>query len=62
MSECKGDEECAKAAMALRYCQAGVVCPPEAAAFMAALESGKDTDKAFSKMENCVRGWEKRQQ
>mmetsp|Transcript_11660 Transcript_11660/g.31942 ORF Transcript_11660/g.31942 Transcript_11660/m.31942 type:complete len:268 (+) Transcript_11660:2-805(+) len=57
LKACDSEASCSQAAMALNYCMASVVCPPEAAAFMTAMEAGESEEAAgaaFERMSDCL--------
>ena len=63
VAACEDEEEKARATVALNYCVSGVVCPPAAKAFMAALEGGADAaavEAANGAVTSCAEGFFRR--
>ncbi|CAH0494092.1 unnamed protein product [Peronospora farinosa] len=59
---CSNEVQCSQAAMALQLCMGRIICPPQAAAFIKALEGDNETavEAAFDAMNNTLEQFQER--
>ncbi|CAH0475819.1 unnamed protein product [Peronospora belbahrii] len=59
---CSNEVQCSQAAMALQLCMGRIICPPQAAAFIKALEGGDETavETAFDAMNSSLEQFQER--